>query len=247
MLVFKLILAGLSCGLLFHNYIATHHPSAQAKIAGYVVVIFTVISFLVDAHIISTDNFFGTESSKKQQPSQYENTQSSNDYSNSNQTSEVVQQTYSEPSPVDNTVKNEPAIKENITPSIETTDILLDSGEWRDPATGLIWMRCSLGQTWENGNCTGVADKLTWSEAVNSAGIADGKNWRLPTIEEWKMLSNVYPVDLFPSKSIFWSSSPVDTNVAALASIAGFYDGRPAYGSDYQMSTNYVRLIHSDQ
>lgn len=56
MLVFKLILAGLSCGLLFHNYIVTHHASTQAKIAGYIVVVFTVIAFLVDAHLISTDN-----------------------------------------------------------------------------------------------------------------------------------------------------------------------------------------------
>lgn len=255
MLIFKLIMAGLSCGLLYHNYIITHHPSVQAKIAGYVVVIFTVISFLVDAHLISTDNFFGTESSKKQQPSQYENTQPSND-SNSNQTPEIVQQTYSEPSIVDNTVQNEPTIQESIPPT-KIDDALPTSGEWHDHTTGLVWMRCSLGQTWEKGACVGVADKFTWSDAVNQQGVlSDGHYWELPTIEELRTLivkgKNGYnaPVNsLFEPYpdffGVYWSSSSV-TGHEEYAWIAGFGGADGSSSGDGLVTKDkkvYVRLV----
>lgn len=50
-----------------------------------------------------------------------------------------------------------------------------------------IWMRCALGQTWENGSCTGTAKEYTWQEAqevAKSYNYKTQKNWRLPTIAE---------------------------------------------------------------
>lgn len=50
-----------------------------------------------------------------------------------------------------------------------------------------IWMRCALGQTWENNTCTGEAKEYTWQEAqeiAKSYNYKTQKNWRLPTIAE---------------------------------------------------------------
>lgn len=68
----------------------------------------------------------------------------------------------------------------------------MKSGQWQDPKTGLIWMRCSIGQKWNGNTCTGKAIKLTWSDAreythkfINGKQRFGGySNWRLPTIAE---------------------------------------------------------------
>lgn len=55
-------------------------------------------------------------------------------------------------------------------------------GYWRDPKTNLVWMRCSLGQTWDGNTCTGVAIKYTLEQAKD---VASGyTNWVVPDIEE---------------------------------------------------------------
>ncbi len=56
-----------------------------------------------------------------------------------------------------------------------------------DTRTGLIWMRCSVGQTWTDGACTGEAEKLSWNQAMERAGgyeWAGQRGWRMPTLEE---------------------------------------------------------------
>ena len=56
---------------------------------------------------------------------------------------------------------------------VETTPItnFLDNGNGTvtDLTTGLMWMQCSLGQTWSNGACVGDADTLTWQQALQQA------------------------------------------------------------------------------
>lgn len=67
---------------------------------------------------------------------------------------------------------------------------LMTSGQWRDPDTGLIWMRCSIGQTWTGSTCSGTPIKLSWQDAndyfqlFNQDGFAGKKDWRLPKVEE---------------------------------------------------------------
>ena len=66
---------------------------------------------------------------------------------------------------------------------------LLTQGLWQDPQSGLIWMRCALGQQWEASSCNGKAKNLEWKEAVLSAdrlSYADKTGWRLPTTVELK-------------------------------------------------------------
>lgn len=73
---------------------------------------------------------------------------------------------------------------------IETDEQLIASGQWRDPETGLIWMRCALGQNWTGKKCDGEALQLVWKDSVdffplfNQQGFAGHNDWRLPNIAE---------------------------------------------------------------
>ena len=74
----------------------------------------------------------------------------------------------------------------------ETDEQLSKSGQWRDPATGLIWMRCSIGQSWTGSTCKGdPLEFKNWEDAqdylnkMNKNGGFEGKNnWRVPKIKE---------------------------------------------------------------
>lgn len=68
---------------------------------------------------------------------------------------------------------------------------LMKQGIWRDPKTGLMWDRCSVGQSWNGTTCTGEAIKLNWQDAkdyvakfTNEQAKGGYTDWRLPTIEE---------------------------------------------------------------
>ncbi len=56
-----------------------------------------------------------------------------------------------------------------------------------DQATGLVWMRCSLGQKWDGKTCAGEAEKYNFDSAQASAkqtsfgGIND---WIVPPIRQ---------------------------------------------------------------
>lgn len=65
---------------------------------------------------------------------------------------------------------------------------LMASGQWRDPATNLIWMRCNIGQQWNGKTCVGDAKSMTGFEAKDfekalkhGNGFAGHTDWRLPT------------------------------------------------------------------
>jgi hypothetical protein len=63
----------------------------------------------------------------------------------------------------------------------------LDASLWQDPATGLIWQRCSVGQQWVNDHCEGSAEELTWWKALQAAQqsrINQKQDWRVPTRQE---------------------------------------------------------------
>lgn len=70
-------------------------------------------------------------------------------------------------------------------------------GVVKDSRTGLEWMRCSLGQEWDekSRNCIGFIDKYPWRQAAESAkkintagGYAKRTDWRLPTATELQSL-----------------------------------------------------------
>jgi hypothetical protein len=121
--------------------------------------------------------------------------------------------------------------------------------------TGLMWMRCSLGQKWDGKTCAGSPTMYTWKEALQAgahyefAGYAD---WRLPnkneleSIVEERCYSPAVNSTVFLNTPpvFFWSSSPY----------AGFSQG--AWSVDFGFGAVNasdkdggiaVRLVRDDQ
>jgi len=130
-------------------------------------------------------------------------------------------------------------------------------GTVTDPTTGLTWMRCAIGQTWDGAaeTCTGTASTHTWNQAnaltgtVNFAGQSD---WRLPTIRE---LTTIVDVSIylptidrkaFPNTpaSGFWSASALASD-SSYAWNVNFYFGN-TNGSNMSLSSQ-VRLMRAGQ
>jgi len=98
------------------------------------------------------------------------------------------------------------------------------NGTVTDKTSGLMWKKCSEGQTWRKaGNrCEGEAAGYSWDDALNNveimntrSGTAGFKDWRLPTIKELATLVDYEretPIDLemFPATPAlwYWSSTP---------------------------------------
>lgn len=85
---------------------------------------------------------------------------------------------------------------------------LVKEGLVKDTKTGLIWMRCSLGQQWNGITCDGKAEKYNWDDAIKSSNgfnSATYSDWRVPTFEELKTL--VYCSGGMPKK---WNDTSGD-------------------------------------
>lgn len=95
-------------------------------------------------------------------------------------------------------------------------------GTLTDPATGLMWDRCSWGQTWDGADaCTVSATTHTWQAALEIAVTANAANhrgyndWRLPNLTEIESLVATEAFEpainatAFPStpSAGFWSST----------------------------------------
>lgn len=89
----------------------------------------------------------------------------------------------------------------------ESTEIQIDrylvkGGLVTDTSTGLMWMRCSLGQNWDGVTCLGSIEGYTWEDAKgvsqSNPTSVDGEvmefsyggynDWRIPTLNELKTL-----------------------------------------------------------
>ena len=60
----------------------------------------------------------------------------------------------------------------------------------KDTTTGLMWMRCSLGQKWNGTTCEGDATLYSFKEfsKLKKNKYEGYKDWRIPTIDELKIL-----------------------------------------------------------
>ena len=129
-------------------------------------------------------------------------------------------------------------------------EFLNSNTEVKDKKTGLIWQRCSLGQTWNGSSCTGTAATYNWTNALQTAANI-GNGWRLPNVKELDSLVEeaCYNPSInetyFPNtiSSYYWSSSPV-ANGSDSAWIVYFHLGYDYY---YKSNSYYVRLVRSSQ
>ncbi len=92
-------------------------------------------------------------------------------------------------------------------------------GTVTDNVTDLMWMQCSLGQTWSEGPaCEGTAGIRTWQDAVDycdTSSDAGYDDWRLPdrfelsSLVDYGRYNPSIDIGLFPStpSNSFWSSS----------------------------------------
>lgn len=101
----------------------------------------------------------------------------------------------------------------------DTAFTLHQDGTATHKATGLVWMRCSLGQRWDGKTCGGEAAAHSWGAALQAAAgaeFAGHSDWRLPnkneleSIVEEACLAPAINERVFPAAppTYFWSSSP---------------------------------------
>ncbi len=123
--------------------------------------------------------------------------------------------------------------------------------------TGLVWMRCSLGQAWDSvaGSCTGTASTYTWQGALQAAeimnvngGYAGQIDWRLAnkneliSLIERRCWSPSLNEAIFPNTPInpYWSSSP-NVNSPLLSWFIDYSTGRT--GVITKTNLYHVRLV----
>ncbi|TWI75377.1 uncharacterized protein DUF1566 [Desulfobotulus alkaliphilus] len=123
--------------------------------------------------------------------------------------------------------------------------------------TGLTWMRCALGQSWEGGTCTGDASMHIWQDALMEAeqlnregGFGGFSDWRLPnykelaSIVEERCTGPAMNALLFPGApaSVFWSSTPLNNADDRPAAYIHFNGGDSFI---HEGDTGSVRLVRS--
>jgi hypothetical protein len=119
----------------------------------------------------------------------------------------------------------------------------IDGSEVTDVRTGLIWRRCSEGQSWSSSTCTGVPSLYTHEAALAHTKIQVG--WRLPNVKELSSLvdrSVVNPgIDLliFPATpaGAYWTASPSGGGALYVDFLYG------AVSSNSRVGTFRVRLV----
>lgn len=118
------------------------------------------------------------------------------------------------------------------TPVSQFTDH--DDGTVTDLKTGLMWAKCSLGQT--GGDCGGgSAATYSWKGALQAAAdstLAGYSDWRLPNIKELRSIVEqqcylpAINLAVFPDtvSSLVWSASPLASDSGYAWSV-GFNSG----------------------
>jgi Protein of unknown function (DUF1566) len=123
----------------------------------------------------------------------------------------------------------------------------VSGAEVTDSRTGLIWARCSAGQSLSGTACTGTANTYTHEQALTYAKSQSG--WRLPNVKELAGLADkgcqnpaIDSSTAFPNtvSSAYWSSSPyvVHSDSAWVVN----FDGGTVYRT-YRSYGGYVRLV----
>lgn len=104
------------------------------------------------------------------------------------------------------------------TSTLASTTSYVDNrdGTVTDSSKGLMWMRCSLGQQWQDDRCRGEAQLEPYQHFVREVGqiqFAGYRDWRIPTVKELDSITELQcerpaiNLDLFPGtvSGNYWS------------------------------------------
>lgn len=123
------------------------------------------------------------------------------------------------------------------------------NGTVTDRSTGLTWMRCAVGQTWDGSDCVGEPKRYNWDEAMSTSHkIADYDGWRLPSIGELNTIVDRGRISpsaddkAFPNmqRVQYWTSTSSVRDVSQARTI-DFWNGETWLAS--KTSGNIVRLV----
>lgn len=142
------------------------------------------------------------------------------------------------------------------------TDRFEDNGDGTvtDRKLKLMWTRCSAGQVWTAGSCSGQAGTYTWESAgqwvsdVNARGTYFFSDWRLPQLSEIATLierqcSNPrLNLAVFPNTpaGIFWSATP-RVGSAEKSSVYVLDFGSDGVDSQSREQRSHARLVRRSQ
>jgi len=131
-------------------------------------------------------------------------------------------------------------------------------GTVTDKQSGLMWMRCSLGQSWNGSTCTGVAGQYSWQGAQDEAkaldqqgGYAKHDDWRMPHIPELAMIVERQCANprinlaIFPTPATyFWTATARrGKGMDAEAYVLSF--GPEGAGHQLKEMRHYARLVRA--
>lgn len=133
--------------------------------------------------------------------------------------------------------------------------VLKVDGTVIDKKTELVWMRCTLGQTWDGSVCKGSASSHDWQQALQKAKnsvFAGQSDWRLPNLKELQSLiegrcfSPAVNKAIFPNPSStsfrsFWSSTPDTDNNGGSWGVDFNYGLGKAFSKSSALSVRLVR------
>jgi hypothetical protein len=134
--------------------------------------------------------------------------------------------------------------------------VLNGDGTVSDRLTGLMWKRCSEGQSGDDcgGEQAATYDWQTALEHVRTLDQADGfagrRDWRLPNIQELRSIVEGQCVDpavnaeVFPAtpSDYYWTSSPAAGD-GRLSRFVNFYDGADDMGDKPHLKN--IRLVRN--
>lgn len=144
------------------------------------------------------------------------------------------------------------------------SNIYTDHGDGTvtDSETGLMWMKCSLGQS--GTTCTnGTASSFNWKQALEEiqrlnianggAGTLGHNDWRMPDLNElgslvesacYRPSVNVTIFPATPAERWYWTASTFPSNGNS-AFLVSFVAGEEPFGS--KSDGHSVRLVRSGQ
>ncbi len=138
------------------------------------------------------------------------------------------------------------------TPTAQSNFVANGDGTATDTSLGLVWMQCSLGQTWQDGSCVGDASELTWQQALQTAHgftYAEQTGWRVPNVKELASLTDYFCVRpaintlVFPNtrSDDYWTSTPSVTDPDRAWVVAFFNSSNSLKDKNLFVFTRLVR------